>query len=282
MNKVPRTVWALGFVSLCMDLSSELVHGLLPVFMTAVLGPLAAIGLMILLASDIRAVLWVAVVPAVVSVVVLVLFVREPPATPAGHANPLSRAALGELTLRYWFVVALGAVFTLARFSEAFLVLRARDLGMALAMVPVVLVAMNLAYTALAYPAGLAVDKGYRNHLLGWGLSALIAADLVIASFASLAALFAGVLLWGAHMGLTQGLLSALVADTAPAPLRGTAFGVFHLVSGVALLAASVLAGWLWSERGAAGTFYAGAAFTATALAGLVAYIHVNRTRTRP
>ena len=248
----------------------------------AVLGPLAAIGLMILLASDIRAVLWVAVVPAVVSVVVLVLFVREPPATPAGHANPLSRAALGELTLRYWFVVALGAVFTLARFSEAFLVLRARDLGMALAMVPVVLVAMNLAYTALAYPAGLAVDKGYRNHLLGWGLSALIAADLVIASFASLAALFAGVLLWGAHMGLTQGLLSALVADTAPAPLRGTAFGVFHLVSGVALLAASVLAGWLWSERGAAGTFYAGAAFTATALAGLVAYIHVSRTRTRP
>jgi len=392
MNKVPRTVWALGFVSLCMDLSSELVHGLLPVFMTAVLGasmlavgvvegiaeatasivkvfsgvlsdrlgrrkplvvfgyglaaaskplfalaasvplvlvarfmdrvgkgvrgaprdaliadvtpaevrgaayglrqaldtvgavlgPLAAIGLMILLASDMRAVLWVAVVPAILSVVVLVLFVREPRATPTGHAHPLSRAALGELTLGYWFVVALGAVFTLARFSEAFLVLRARDLGMALAMVPVVLVVMNLAYTAIAYPAGLAVDKGYRNHLLGWGLIALIAADLVIASFASLAALFAGVLLWGAHMGLTQGLLSALVADTAPAPLRGTAFGVFHLVSGAALLAASVLAGWLWSERGAAATFYAGAAFTATALAGLVTYLHVRRTRTRP
>ena len=392
MNKVPRTVWALGFVSLCMDLSSELVHGLLPVFMTAVLGasmlavgvvegiaeatasivkvfsgvlsdrlgrrkplvvfgyglaaaskplfalaasvplvlvarfmdrvgkgvrgaprdaliadvtpaevrgaayglrqaldtagavlgPLAAIGLMILLASDIRAVLWVAVVPAILSVAVLVLFVREPHATPTGHAHPLSRAALGELTLRYWFVVALGAVFTLARFSEAFLVLRARDLGMTLAMVPVVLVVMNLAYTAIAYPAGLAVDRGYRNHLLGWGLIALIAADLVIASFASLAALFAGVLLWGAHMGLTQGLLSALVADTAPARLRGTAFGVFHLVSGAALLAASVLAGWLWSERGAAATFYAGAAFTATALAGLVTYLHVSRTRTRP
>jgi MFS family permease len=392
MNKVPRTVWALGFVSLCMDLSSELVHGLLPVFMTAVLGasmlavgvvegvaeatasivkvfsgvlsdrlgrrkplvvfgyglaaaskplfplagsvplvlvarfmdrvgkgvrgaprdaliaditpaevrgaayglrqaldtvgavlgPLAAIGLMILLASDIRAVLWVAVVPAILSVVVLVLFVREPPATPAGHANPLSRAALGELTLRYWSVVALGAVFTLARFSEAFLVLRAQDLGMALAMVPVVLVVMNVAYTAIAYPAGLAVDKGYRNHLLGWGLIALIAADLVIASFASLAALFAGVVLWGAHMGLTQGLLSALIADTAPAPLRGTAFGVFHLVSGVALLAASVLAGWLWSEHGAGATFYAGAAFTATALAGLITYMHVSRTRTRP
>src|SRR5437762_2024673 len=192
----------------------------------AVLGPLAAIGLMILLASDIRAVLWVAVVPAILSVVVLVLFVREPPATRTGHANPLSRAALGELTLRYWFVVALGAVFTLARFSEAFLVLRAQDLGMALALVPIVLVVMNLAYSAIAYQAGLAADKGYGNHLLLWGLVALIAADLVIAAFASLAALFAGVVLWGAHMGLTQGLLSALVADAAPAPLRGTAFGV--------------------------------------------------------
>ena len=387
--RVPRTVWTLGFVSLCMDLSSELVHGLLPVFMTAVLGagmvavgvvegiaeatasivklfsgalsdrlgrrkplvvlgyalaaaskplfplagsvplvlvarfmdrvgkgirgaprdaliadvtpaevrggayglrqaldtvgavlgPLAAIGLMILLASDIRAVLWVAVVPAILSVVVLVLFVREPPATLTAHANPLSRAALGELTLRYWFVVALGAVFTLARFSEAFLVLRAQDLGMALALVPIVLVVMNLAYTAIAYQAGLAADRGYRNHLLLWGLVALIAADLVIAAFASLAALFAGVVLWGAHMGLTQGLLSALVADTAPAPLRGTAFGVFHLVSGVALLAASVLAGWLWSEYGAAATFAAGAAFAAAALAGLVTYIHVSRTR---
>ena len=387
--RVPRTVWALGFVSLCMDLSSELVHGLLPVFMTvvlgasmlavgvvegiaeatasivkvfsgvlsdrlgrrkplvvlgyalaaaskplfplagsvplvlvarfmdrvgkgvrgaprdaliadvtpaevrgaayglrqaldtvgAVLGPLAAIGLMILLASDIRAVLWVAVVPAIVAVVVLVVFVREPPATSTARANPLSRAALGELTLRYWFVVALGAVFTLARFSEAFLVLRAQDLGMALAMVPIVLVVMNLAYTAIAYQAGLAADKGHRNHLLLWGLIALIAADLVIASSASLSALFAGVVLWGAHMGLTQGLLSALVADTAPAPLRGTAFGVFHLVSGVALLAASVLAGWLWSEHGAAATFAAGAAFAATALAGLVTYMYVSRTR---
>ncbi|TMI10361.1 MAG: MFS transporter [Betaproteobacteria bacterium] len=387
--RVPRTVWALGFVSLCMDLSSELVHGLLPVFMTAVLGagmvavgvvegiaeatasiaklfsgvlsdrlgrrkplvvfgyalaaaskplfplagsvplvlvarfmdrvgkgirgaprdaliadvtpaqvrgaayglrqaldtvgavlgPLAAIGLMILLASDIRAVLWVAVVPAILSVVVLVLFVREPPATRTGHANPLSRAALGELTLRYWFVVALGAVFTLARFSEAFLVLRAQDLGMALALVPIVLVVMNLAYSAIAYQAGLAADKGYRNHLLLWGLVALIAADLVIAAFASLAALFAGVVLWGAHMGLTQGLLSALVADAAPAPLRGTAFGVFHLVSGVALLGASLLAGWLWSEYGAAASFDAGAAFAAAALAGLVTYIYVSRTR---
>src|SRR5213594_105956 len=369
MNKVPGTVWVLGFVSLCMDLSSELVHGLLPVFMTVVLGagmmavgvvegvaeatasigklfsgvlsdrlgrrkPLVVLGYALAAASKplfplagsvplvlvarfmdrvgkgirgaprdaliadvtpaevrggayglrqaldtVGAVLWVAVVPAILSVVVLVLFVREPPATRTGHANPLSRAALGELTLRYWFVVALGAVFTLARFSEAFLVLRAQDLGMALALVPIVLVVMNLAYTAIAYQAGLAADRGYRNHLLLWGLVALIAADLVIAAFASLAALLAGVVLWGAHMGLTQGLLSTLVADTAPAPLRGTAFGVFHLVSGVALLAASVLAGWLWSEYGAAATFDAGAAFAAAALAGLVTYIYVSRTR---
>jgi MFS family permease len=232
---------------------------------------------MILLASDIRAVLWVAVVPAIIAVVVLVLFVREPPSPAVMASNPLS--GIGELNGRYWAVVVIGAVFTLARFSEAFLVLRAQDLGMALAMVPIVLVVMNLAYTAIAYQAGLAADKGHRNHLLLWGLIALIAADLVIASSASLAALFAGVVLWGAHMGLTQGLLSALVADTAPAPLRGTAFGVFHLVSGVALLAASVLAGWLWSEHGAAATFAAGAAFAATALAGLVTYMYVSRTR---
>src|SRR5438309_1359332 len=284
--RVPRTVWTLGFVSLCMDLSSELVHGLLPVFMTVVLGAgMVAVGVVEGIAEATASI--VKVFSGVLSdrlgrrkpLVVLIVFVREPPATFTAHANPLSRAALGELTLRYWFVVALGAVFTLARFSEAFLVLRAQDLGMALALVPIVLVVMNLAYTAIAYQAGLAADKGYRNHLLLWGLVALIAADLVIAAFASLAALFAGVVLWGAHMGLTQGLLSALVADTAPAPLRGTAFGVFHLVSGVALLAASVLAGWLWSEYGAAATFDAGAALAAAALARLVTYSYVSRTR---
>jgi len=235
----------------------------------AVLGPLAAIGLMVLLASDVRSVLWWAIVPAVLSVVVLVVFVKEP----EGAARPLGRLSLHSFTglgKPCWTVIALGAVLTLARFSEAFLVLRAQDLGLALAIVPIVLVVMNVAYTAIAYPAGLAADRGHRKALLFWGLLALVAADLVIAATASVSFLFLGILLWGVHMGLTQGLLSTLVADAAPENLRGTAFGVFHLVSGVAMLPASVIAGALWDGYGAAWTFYAGAAFTTLALVGLL------------
>lgn len=376
--KVPATVWALGVVSLFMDVSSELVHSLLPVFMTtvlgasmvsvglvegiaeatasivklfsgtlsdrlarrkpllvlgyglaalskplfplagsvplllgarfmdrigkgirgaprdaliaditppesrgaayglrqaldtigAVLGPLTAIGLMLVLASDIRSVLWLALVPALISVAVLVFFVHEAPAQ-ARSASRVSFKAIGALPRQYWAIVGLGALLTLARFSEAFLVLRAQEVGVALALVPVVLVVMNLVYTAMAYPAGVAADRGHRRALLFSGLAALIASDLVIAATATPAALFAGVALWGVHMALTQGLLSTLVADASPAALRGTGFGVFHLVSGIALLAASLLAGGLWSAYGAAATFYAGAAFTALALAGL-------------
>jgi MFS family permease len=377
--RVPQTVWALGAVSLLMDLSSELVHSLLPVFMVtvlgasmlavgvvegiaeatasivklfsgaisdrlgrrkpivvlgyglaaiskplfplaasvplvlaarfldrigkgirgaprdaliadvtpegvrgaayglrqaldtvgAVLGPLAAIGLMVLLASDVRSVLWWAMLPAIASVLVLVLFVKEP----EGKRAPLEKfsfRSFNRLGRRTWLIVALGAVLTLARFSEAFLVLRAQDLGIALAMVPVVLVVMNVAYTAIAYPAGVAADRGHRNALLVWGLVALIVSDLLMASTSSLAMFFSAIVLWGVHMGLTQGLLSTLVAGAAPAALRGTAFGVFHLVSGVALLAASLIAGALWDAFGAAWTFYTGAAFTAVALAGLL------------
>jgi MFS family permease len=378
--KIPRTVWALGAVSLLMDLSSELVHSLLPVLMVtvlgasmlavglvegiaeatasivklfsgaisdrlgrrkpivvlgyglaalskplfplaasvplvlgarfmdrvgkgirgaprdaliadvtpegargaayglrqaldtvgAILGPLAAIGLMFLLANDVRSVLWWAVVPAVLAVIVLVVFVKEPP----GAVAPLERVSLNLFTRlgkACWFVIAIGAVLTLARFSEAFLVLRAQSLGIALAMVPIVLVVMNIAYTATAYPAGVAADRGHRKALLVWGLVALIASDLVIASTTSWVLFFAGIVLWGLHMGLTQGLLSTLVADAAPADLRGTAFGVFHLLSGIAMLLASVIAGALWDAYGAAWTFYAGAAFTALALLGLLA-----------
>ncbi|HZM35938.1 MAG TPA: MFS transporter [Burkholderiales bacterium] len=380
MRTLPRTVWALGATSLFMDFSSELVHGLLPVFMTvvlgasmvavgvvegiaeatasiiklfsgvvsdrlgrrkplvvlgyglaalskplfplactvglvlgarfidrvgkgirgaprdalivdvtaqgqrgaayglrqaldtvgAVLGPLAAIGLMVLMASDIRAVLWLAVIPAAISVLILAAFVRESSAV-APSANPISFQSIGSLDTHYWAIVALGAVFTLARFSEAFLIIRAQDAGLALAFVPVTLVVMNLVYAAIAYPAGVAADRGRRRALLVWGLSALIAADLLLASSAHLLLFLAGVVLWGVHLGLTQGLLSTLVADAAPERLRGTAFGMFHLVSGVALLGASVLAGWLWARFGAAATFYVGAAFTAIALAGLLA-----------
>jgi len=380
--KIPGTVWALGLVSLFMDLSSELVHALLPLYMTgvlglsmvavgvvegiaeatasalkafsgaisdrlrrrkplivlgyalaalskplfplagsvalvlgarfmdrvgkgirgaprdaliadvtapaqrgaayglrqaldtvgAVLGPLAAIGLMIILANDIRAVLWVAVVPAVIAVLVLVVWVREPERgqSPAAVQGKVEWRAYSRLQRHFWLIVALGAVLTLARFSEAFLVLRAQDLGLVLALVPAVLVVMNLVYTAVSFPAGVAADRGGQRALLFWGLAALIASDLVLGAGAGLAAVFAGAALWGVHMGLTQGLLSKLVADAAPAALRGTAFGVFHLVSGAALLAASVLAGWLWSTLGASSTFYAGAAFAALALIGLL------------
>jgi MFS family permease len=198
-----------------------------------------------------------------------VLFVKEP----QGATRPLEKFSLKsfhQLGGRTWAIVALGAVLTLARFSEAFLVLRAQDLGVALAMVPIVLVVMNVAYTAIAYPAGVAADRGHRNALLVWGLLALISSDLLLASTSSLALFFIAIVLWGVHMGLTQGLLSTLVADAAPAQLRGTAFGVFYLVSGVALLAASLTAGALWDNFGASWTFYAGAAFTAVALAGLL------------
>ena len=378
MKKLPATIWALGAVSLLMDLSSELVHSLLPIFMTgvlgasmlavgvvegiaeatasivklfsgalsdrlgrrkplvvlgyglaalakplfplagsvalvaaarfmdrigkgirgaprdaliadvtsagqrgaafglrqaldtvgAILGPLAAIVLMFLLADDVRSVLWFAVIPAVLSVAVLLLWVREPPSvTPA--KDVVSFRSMSELGRKYWAIVALGAVLTLARFSEAFLILRGQELGLALALLPVALIVMNLAYTAIAYPAGVALDRGHGKALLVWGLLALIAANFFLTA-GSLAWFFVGTVLWGAHMGLTQGLLSALVAGAAPAQLRGTAFGVFHLVSGAMLLGASVLAGWLWGSLGSAATFYAGAAFTAVALAGLL------------
>jgi MFS family permease len=380
--KIPRTVWALGLVSLFMDLSSELVHALLPLYMTgvlgasmvavgvvegiaeatasalkafsgaisdrlrrrkplivfgyalaalskplfplagsvalvagarfmdrvgkgirgaprdaliadvtlpeqrgaayglrqaldtvgAVLGPLAAIGLMLVLANDIRTALWVAVVPAAIAVLVLVAWVREPERgqSPAAGQSKLAWRSLARLPRHYWLIVVLGAVLTLARFSEAFLVLRAQDLGLALALVPAVLVVMNLVYTAVSFPAGVAADRGGQRALVFWGLAALIASDVVLGAGGGITAVFAGAALWGVHMGFTQGLLSKLVADAAPADLRGTAFGVFHLISGAALLAASVLAGWLWSALGAASTFYAGAAFTGVALAGLL------------
>ena len=379
MRSVPKTVWALGLVSLCMDLSSELVHALLPLYMTVVLGagmvavgivegiaeatasimkvfsgalsdrmarrkplvvlgyglallskplfpladtvslvlgarfmdrvgkgirgaprdaliadvtpegqrgaafglrqgldtigaflgPLAAVGLMFLFLSDLRTVLWFAAVPALLAVGVLLVFVHEAPRKIASGA----RSATGswkDFGRPFWLVVGLGAVVTLARFSEAFLILRAEQLGMALALVPLVLVVMNLTYTAIAYPAGVAADRGQRRALLLWGFAALIAADLLLGASTAWPAFFLGIMLWGAHMGLTQGLLSAMVADAAPEKLRGTAFGVFHLVSGAALLAASVIAGGLWSAFGAEWTFYAGAAFTALALAGLL------------
>lgn len=380
---LPRGVWALGIVSLLMDLSSEMVHGLLPVFLVsalgvsalsvgvvegvaeatasilrvfsgsvsdwigrrkplalfgyglaaltkplfpladsvgmvltarfvdrigkgirgaprdalvadltpeplrgaafglrqtldtvgAVLGPLVAVALMMLTAGDFRAVFWVAVIPAVLAVTVLAVGVQDPPGVWERRPNrfPLYPAALRRLGRAFWGLVAVAAAMTLARFSEAFLVLRAQDLGLAVALVPLVIVVMSLTYSASAYPVGVLSDRLGRGRLLTAGFAVLIAADLVLAAAQGPAAVFAGAALWGLHMGMTQGLLSAMVADAAPESLRGTAFGVFHLMSGLALLAASVIAGALWAGIGPAATFLAGAGFSAVALAGLLA-----------
>jgi MFS family permease len=233
----------------------------------AFLGPVIAIGLMLLWANDIRAVFWAAVVPGVLAVVVLALAVKEPPRG-AGEprVNPIRRENLQRLSRAYWEVVALGAVFTLARFSEAFLVLRAQQGGLDLAWTPLVLIAMNVVYALGAYPFGRLADRMGHRGLLAWGLAVLVAADLLLAFADRGALLWAGVALWGLHMALTQGQLAALVAEAAPADLRGTAFGVFSLSSGAALLAASLLAGWLWDRLGAPSTFLAGAAIAAAAL----------------
>ncbi len=238
----------------------------------ALLGPLLAVGFMIWLANDIRAVMWVAVVPAFIAVALLMIYVREPEHAQAlGHAKaPLTFVDIKRLPLRYWKVVVLGAVFTLARFSEAFLVLRADDVGLALGYVPMVMVVMNVFYAAAAYPAGAAADRFSERTLLLIGLALLIAADVVLAIAADALAVFAGAALWGLHMAFTQGLLSKLVADTVPAPLRGTGFGIFNLVSGGALLLASMIAGALWSAIGPAATFLAGAGFATVASLGLV------------
>jgi predicted MFS family arabinose efflux permease len=221
-------------------------------------------------ANDFRAVFWVAVVPGLASVALLAFGLREPAHVQAGRrTNPIRRENLRRLTPSYWWVVGVGAAFTLARFSEAFLVLRARDGGVPIALVPLVMVAMNLVYALSAYPFGKLSDRMSHRSLLALGLAVLIAADLVLAADDHWGVVLAGVALWGVHMGITQGLLATMVADTAPADLRGTAYGFFNLVSGIAMLAASVLAGYLWDRLGASATFYAGAGFCVIALVGL-------------
>ena len=234
----------------------------------AFLGPLLGVGLMLAWAGDFRTVFWYALIPAFIAVLLLVFGVDEPGAR-AGKpkpAVPIRWNTLSELSGAYWFVVAAGAVFTLARFSEAFLILRAQQQGLPDAYAPLVLVVMSLVYALSAYPLGKLADRMSHLKLLAAGLVVLIVADLVLAEAQGLAAVALGVALWGLHLGATQGLLAAMVADTAPAQLRGTAFGFFNLASGVAMLVASVLAGFLWDRLGPGVTFYAGAAFSAAAL----------------
>jgi MFS family permease len=381
LSQIPRGIWALGFVSLLMDVSSEMIHALLPVYLVTVmgasmvtvgiiegaaeatasivkifsgalsdwlgkrkllaaigyglaaftkpvfplagsvgwlvaarlvdrvgkgirgaprdalvadiapphlrgasfglrqsldtigafLGPLLAIGLMWMTANAFQTVFWVAVIPAFLALALLLFAVREP-ARPAGLRKvgfPLSLPELRRLGTPYWLVVAVATVFTLARFSEAFLVLRAQGLGLPLMLVPMVRVVMNVVYALAAYPAGVLSDRYNRLTVLLVGLALLVAADLVLAFAPGLPGVAMGVALWGLHMGVTQGLLATLVADTAPSELRGTAYGMFNLLGGLALLAASVVAGALWDGFGPQATFLAGAGFTALAVLGL-------------
>ena len=379
---IPRSIWMLGFVSLFMDVSSELIHGLLPVFMVtslgasafavgvvegiaeatalivkvfsgvlsdylgkrkslavigygmgalskplfalaltvnwvlaarfmdrigkgirgaprdalvadlappeirgaayglrqsldtvgAFVGPLLGVALMLFWAGDFRTVFWYAMIPAFIAVLLLVFGVEEPSAGAARSklAAPIQWNTLAELGGAYWFVVAAGGVFTVARFSEAFLILRAQQQGLPNSYAPLVLVVMNLVYAASAYPLGKLADRMSHLSLLSAGLVVLIAADLVLAEAQGLAAVALGVALWGLYLGMTQGLLATMVADAAPAHLRGTAFGFFNLASGIAMLAASVLAGLLWDRLGPGTTFYAGALFALAALLMLV------------
>ncbi|MFV3383054.1 MULTISPECIES: MFS transporter [Pseudomonas] len=381
LPSIPRSVWALGFVSMFMDISSEMIHALLPLYMVSVLGtsvvavgfiegvaeatasitkvfsgalsdwlgkrklltvlgyglaaltkpvfplasglewltaarfvdrigkgirgaprdaliadvtppelrgaafglrqtldtvgaflgPLLAIVLMWLTASHFQTVFWVAVIPAFLAVFVLIVFVREPEAPGRGRAarSPLAIAELARLGPAYWRLISLVMVFTLARFSEAFLLLRAQDMGLAPLWAPAVLVLMALAYSLSAYPAGALSDRVGRRGVLMMGLGLLIAADLALALLPGWAGLAVGVLVWGLHLGFTQGIFSALIADSAPANLRGTAFGLFNLLSGVALLIASVMAGLLWDGAGYQATFLVGAAFASATLAGV-------------
>jgi MFS family permease len=382
LGTIPRGVWALGFVSLFMDTSSELIHSLLPVFLVSVLGasmtavgliegvaeatalitkifsgtlsdylgrrkaltvlgyglaavtkplfplagsvgmvltarfidrickgirgaprdalvadlspphlrgasfglrqaldtvgacagPVVALVAMGVLAADIRAVFWIAVIPALVSVAILLAFVHEPDRRAAADAPrvPLRLTDIKTLSAAYWAVVTVGGVLTLARFSEAFLVLRASDTGLAITHVPLVLVVMNVAYAASAYPAGVWSDRAGRRVVLLAGVGVLLLSDVILATASNIWVVMSGVALWGLHMGLTQGLLATMVTDTAPPALRGTAFGAFNLVSGGTLLVASMLAGLLWDRFGPSGTFAAGAIFSLFSIVGFV------------
>lgn len=248
----------------------------------AFVGPLLAMGLMLLWANDFRAIFWVAMVPGCMAVALLLFGVQEaappPDKAAAPRRNPISRDELRRLGAPYWRVVVIGAVFTLARFSEAFLVLRALQGGLPVAWTPLVLIGMNIVYALGAYPFGKLSDQMSHTKLLAGGLVVLIAADVVLASGNHWTFVWVGIALWGLHMAMTQGLLATMVADAAPADLRGTAFGFFNLMSGLAMLLASTVAGVLWDQLGAPVTFVAGAVFSLAALA-LLGYWRGARVR---
>jgi MFS family permease len=239
----------------------------------AILGPLVAVGLMLLWANDFRAVFWMAVIPGALAALLFAIGIQEPARASSGsqaRLNPITRSNLKRMSAPFWWITAIGGIFTLARFSEAFLVLRAEQTGAALALVPLVMVVMNLVYASTAFPFGKLSDKMSHRSLLTIGLLILFAADLVLANSTHWSGVMIGVALWGVHMGISQGLLATMVASAAPEDLRGTAFGFFNLVSGIAMLTASLTAGFLWDKMGAASTFYAGAIFCMIALVMLL------------
>ncbi len=244
----------------------------------AVLGPLAAVLLMLQFSGELRTVLWFAVIPATLAVAVLIVGVREPAgAVDAGSGvaarkrrPPLALSELNQLPRPFWSAAALGAVFVIARFPEAFLIVRGHDMGLSAAWVPILFVVMNLVYAGCAYPAGAASDRLGTRGLLLAGVGVLVVAHLCLALTQGVGGVLVGAAVWGLHLGLTQGLLARLVADAVPASQRGTAFGMFGLVTGIATLVGGVLAGLLWDARGGAVTFGAGAVLalvTAIALA---------------
>jgi MFS family permease len=237
----------------------------------AFLGPAIAIVLMWLTADNFKIVFWVAVVPAFLCVAVLLVGVREPDRPPGLRQvrAPLSLSELRRLGPAYWWITAIATVFTLARFSEAFLILRTQGVGLNVTLVPLVLVVMNITYAAAAYPLGVLSDRVNKVTVLIAGIVVLVVADLVLAIGGSVWVVGLGVALWGLHMGFTQGLLASLVAETAPPELRGTGFGMFNMAGGVALLIASVVAGYLWDVAGPAATFETGAVIAALTLVGL-------------
>ncbi|MCW8444156.1 MFS transporter [Fluoribacter gormanii] len=244
----------------------------------AVLGPLLATGLILFFANNFRAVFWVAVIPGILSVLLLIFLVTEPKIHKPNEKriNPLQRQNLSRLSMAYWWLVAIGAIFTLARFSEAFLVLRAMNVGMSISAAPFIMVIMNFTYAVSAYPFGKLADHMSHSRLLMIGIMVLIVADILLA-INQWTAVLLGAALWGIHMGMTQGLLAAMVADTSPIDLRGTAYGFFNLASGLMMLVASMLAGFLWEYSSPSFTFYMGACFCVIALIGLAARrIHLN------
>lgn len=249
----------------------------------AVVGPLLATALMLLWMNDYRRIFWLAVIPGLAAMVLLFVGVKEPDnKTALRPGNPISMHNLRRMGTAYWWVVALGSIFTLARFSEAFLILRAQQMQIPIAYVPLIMVTMNLVYAATAYPFGKLSDRVSHPLLLACGLLVLIASDVVLGYSQNWYGLAAGIALWGVHMGMTQGLLSSMVAGSAPADLRGTAFGFFNLASGVSLLLASVVAGLLWQEFGSAFTFYAGAIFACISLLGLILHSSTRKQKMQP